>query len=42
MVLPDAQQQLIASNPTGEQLARANRVFLEKHLFLRLMAGSPH
>lgn len=42
MVLPDAQQKLIASNPTGEQLARANRAFLENTYSSDLMARSPY
>ena len=42
LTLPDAQQKLIDSNPTGEQLARANRAFLEDTYSSNLMARSPY
>ena len=40
--LPDAQQKLVESNPSGEQLARANRAFLEDTYSSDLMARSPY
>jgi len=42
LVLPDAQQKLVESNPTGEQLARANRAFLEDTYSRDLLARSPY
>jgi fucose permease len=41
-VLPDAQRKLIESNPSGEQLARANRSFLEDTYSSDLIARSPY
>jgi fucose permease len=42
MVLPEAQQKLVESNPSGEQLARANRAFLEDTYSSDLIARSPY
>lgn len=42
MVLPDAQRQLVESNPSGEQLARANRQFLEDTYSSDLFTRSPY
>lgn len=42
MTLPDAQQKLLESNPSGEQLVRANRALLEDAYSSDLMARSPY
>ncbi len=42
MMLSGARQKLIASHPTGEHLARANRAFLEDTYSSDLMARSPY
>ncbi|HKW29343.1 MAG TPA: MFS transporter [Verrucomicrobiae bacterium] len=42
MVLPDRQRKSIESNPTGEQLARANRAFLEDTYPPGFIARSPY
>ncbi|MBU6410599.1 MAG: hypothetical protein KGR98_09445, partial [Verrucomicrobia bacterium] len=42
IVLPDAQRKLVDSEPKGEQLARANRTFLEDTYSANLIARSPY
>lgn len=42
IVLPEEQRKLVESNPTGEELARANRQFLEDTYSSSLIARSPY
>ncbi len=42
IVLPDEQRKLIESNPTGEQLVRANRALLENTYSASLVARNPY
>ncbi|MDE3067911.1 MAG: MFS transporter, partial [Verrucomicrobiota bacterium] len=42
IVLPEAQRELVESHPSGEQLARANRAFLEDTYSSDLVARSPY